>query len=85
MGHVFRADRLRPTPSLEGLDRPLLYLLGERDRGVPIAPMLTEAEALRTHGVDLSVETFPDGEHLLPGIDFWSTVSAWLTEQGLPQ
>lgn len=68
-------------PVLRSLDLPMLYLLGERDPGVPLTPMLGEADALRGDGVNLTVETFPDGVHLLDGIDFWDVLSAWLGEQ----
>lgn len=67
-------------PILRDLDVPMLYLLGERDPGVPIAPMLDEAEALIAEGVDLTVEAFPNGEHLLDGVDFWTVVTSWLAE-----
>lgn len=67
-------------PVIQGLNRPLLYLLGDRDRGVPLAPNLEEANALQAVGVDLTIESFVDGVHLLEGINFWGVVSGWLEE-----
>jgi len=55
-----------------------LYLMGGRDPGVPLAPMVTEAEALLAQGVDVAMVTFADGEHPLPGFPFWGDVAARL-------
>ena len=52
--------------------------MGGRDPGVPLAPMVTEAEALLAQGVDVAVVTFADGEHPLPGFPFWGDVAARL-------
>jgi hypothetical protein len=41
--------------------------------------MLTQADSLRDTGVDITVHTFIEGEHLLDRIDFWGVVSTWLT------
>lgn len=65
-------------PVLRGLNRPLLYLLGGRDPGVPIEVMVEEGEALQDEGLDLTLRTFEDGRHLLPGVDFWPVVETWL-------
>ena len=69
-------------PAVRDAERPYLYLLGGRDRGVPMAPNLEEAEALRADGADVTVLTYPVGEHLMPLVPYWFEIEDWLGEIG---
>ena len=65
-------------PHLRELGRPMLYLLGGGDPGVPFQFMREELEHLKASGVDITLLSFPQGKHLLKGTDFWDDVRAWL-------
>ena len=58
-------------PHLRALNIPMLYLLGERDPGIPFAVNRDELEVLKTEGKDITLISYSEGVHLLKGIDFW--------------
>lgn len=74
-----------PTPILENLDIPMLYLLGAEDPASPRQENIVATEALRAEGADVEFVVYPDGEHLLPGIDFWPDVAAWFQRIGVAE
>ena len=65
-------------PSIRALGRPMLYLFGEKDPGVPFQLMFEEFDDLEASSADITLVSFPQGEHLLEGIDFWDDVRTWL-------
>jgi len=65
-------------PLLEKLGIPMLYLRGGTDRGQPQEANISAMEDLSEGGVDLEFVVYPEGEHLLPGIDIWPDVGDWL-------
>ena len=65
-------------PLVRDLDRPMLYLIGESDRVVPVQPFLEEVEPLQKSGVDITFHTYPQGGHGLNDIDYWGDVRTWL-------
>ena len=61
---VLAADRLRPTPSLEHLDAPALWLFGGGDRNVPPVQSVALLHSLkRKYGKDWTIVAFPGAGH----------------------
>ena len=56
----------------------MLYLWGEQDSTGPFQPTQDEFKRLEESGVDITLLSFPQGKHILEGIDFWDDVRAWL-------
>lgn len=67
-----------PRPLLRNLDIPMLYLWGDADRGIPLAPNETELRALQAEGVDATLTRYPDADHLLEDTDYWPDIASWL-------
>jgi len=77
-----------PTPVLEALSAPSLWLLGGKDRSVPTELSVNNLErimAIRPGVFDIRV--FPNGNHDLRHsttgrrLDYWTAIRAWLREQ----
>ena len=65
-------------PLVRDLDRPMLYLVGLADPVFPVQPFRDEVGLLQASGADITFRTYPQGGHVLVGIDFWDDVRAWL-------
>jgi pimeloyl-ACP methyl ester carboxylesterase len=65
-------------PLIRDFGRPMLYLIGEADPTVAVQPLRDEYEIMKASGVDITLETYTGGVHVLDGIDFWDDVAAWL-------
>ena len=68
-------------PIVERLTIPLLYLLGDADTASPRGANLAAMDDLASGGVDLEYVVYPDGKHLLPGIDFWPDLLDWFSRK----
>ncbi|MEN8373981.1 MAG: prolyl oligopeptidase family serine peptidase [Gemmatimonadota bacterium] len=78
-----------PTPHLEALEVPGLWVYGEQDRHVPALASARALEVIRqASGGDLSTLSYPKGDHGLrdvdsgEGIPYWEDVVAWLETKG---
>jgi len=70
-------------PFIRRLGIPMLYLLGEEDRGVPFRIVVEMIEQLQAEGVDLTLKGYPGSGHLLSGSDFWDDLREWLESNGM--
>jgi uncharacterized protein len=85
-----------PLPVLKTLATPSLWILGEKDRSIPLAKTVTILTDLaRTRGRPISVHVIPGVNHELmkpstgrarasgapANPDFWRPIEAWLREQ----
>ncbi len=79
-----------PVPALERLDVPALWLLGARDRSIPVPETVDILERLRASGRQFTYHVFPDADHSLRSTDTgepadsWPVVQAWMESAGLP-
>jgi len=71
-----------PIPILEDLDIPMLYLLGGEDPASPRQANIVATEELKADGADVEYVVYAEGTHLLPDVEFWSDVAAWLNASG---
>jgi len=65
-------------PILEQLGIPMLYLVGDDDRGFPLEANRVEFDRLKQQGVNLQYVIYPGGDHLLPGEDIEADINQWL-------
>lgn len=78
-----------PVPALESLDIPALWLLGARDRSIPVPETRHILDRLRAAGKDFEVHVFPEADHSLRNLDTgeptdsWPVVEAWLESAGI--
>jgi pimeloyl-ACP methyl ester carboxylesterase len=78
-----------PTQTLHGLRTPTLWIMGDRDQGLPLRETLQALDSLpaRRSGV-LTLVRFPDADHGLYGpngsrVDYWETIETWLKKRGI--
>ena len=69
-------------PLLEAEQRPMLFLMGEKDRNGPYGANRDEILRLADLGVDVTLVSYPDGQHGLDGTDFWPDLWNWLSAKG---
>eukprot|EP00897_Mesotaenium_endlicherianum_P009424 jgi/Mesen1/850/ME000112S11000 len=74
--------RISPIIHVAKVKVPTLFLLGEKDRRVPISNALQYVQALRAQGLESKVVMFPEDNHGIskPQSEFenWLTVASWL-------
>lgn len=78
-----------PLRILTRLNTPTLWMMGERDRNLPLQETLSVLESLPATGSGvLTLVRFPDADHqmFMPDgkrVDFWKKIKSWLTERGV--
>ncbi|MBM3293511.1 MAG: hypothetical protein FJY82_03195 [Candidatus Aminicenantes bacterium] len=78
-----------PLETLRGLRTPTLWILGERDRTVPLIETLRVLESLpAAESGLLTLVRLPDADHQLAlpdgsRVDYWGTVESWLRDLGI--
>lgn len=79
-----------PLPALEALEIPALWLLGAKDRSIPVPRTRRILDGLRASGKPFEYHVFPAADHSLRSTesgepaDSWPVVEAWLESVGLP-
>jgi pimeloyl-ACP methyl ester carboxylesterase len=78
-----------PTPVLRRLRTPTLWIMGDRDQGLPLRETLEALDALpaKRSGL-LTLVRFPDADHGMyrgdgSRVDYWETVEDWLGRRGV--
>lgn len=69
-------------PLLEAEQRPLLFLMGERDPNGPYSANRDELRRLANLGVDVTLISYAEGRHVLEDINFWPDLWNWLAAKG---
>ncbi len=68
-------------PLLEAENSPMLFLLGEKDQNIPYGANRDEILRLADLGLDITLTSYPTGEHALDGIDYYSDLWKWLGDK----
>jgi hypothetical protein len=68
-----------PRPLLRSLAIPTLYLWGDADRGITLAPNDAQHRDLQAEGVDLTLIRYPEATHLLEEANSWPDIADWLS------
>ena len=69
-------------PLLEAEHRPMLFLMGEKDQNGPYSANRDEILRLKGLGVDVTLVSYPEGQHALDNTDFWPDLWNWLSAKG---
>ncbi len=80
-----------PSPVLERLDVPSLWVLGGSDPSVPTKLSVINLKRLQEDAqrAPIDIELFPDGDHSVrhavtgKQLDYWPRITAWLERQGM--
>lgn len=79
-----------PVPVLRALQTPTLWVLGERDRSLPVARSIENLERIKADDRrPITIQVIPGADHGLrnPSTgerpDIWSLVAAWLRQHGI--
>jgi dipeptidyl aminopeptidase/acylaminoacyl peptidase len=78
-----------PAPTLNALGAPSLWILGEKDRSIPLARTVENLTRLKTQQKPITTHVIAGVNHGLrdPATgaqpDFWRTIADWLTEVGV--
>jgi len=78
-----------PLETLRRIRTPTLWILGERDRTVPLIETLRVLESLpAVESGTLKVVRFPEADHQLAlpdgtRVDYWGTIESWLRDVGI--
>jgi hypothetical protein len=79
-----------PLAALRSMTAPSLWILGERDRSIPLRKTVDALHALATdERRPITVRVFPGLNHGMRDTvtgeqpDFWRAVEAWLRERGV--
>jgi dipeptidyl aminopeptidase/acylaminoacyl peptidase len=77
-----------PVPVIRALRTPTLWILGERDRSLPVARSIANLERIRDgEGRPITLRVIPGADHSLRNPvtgerpDIWGIVGAWLRER----
>jgi dienelactone hydrolase len=77
-----------PEPAIRSMSAPSLWLLGAKDRSIPVRRTVANLERIRSEtGRPISIHVFPEGDHSLrnPGTgewtDYWPIVTSWLQKE----
>ena len=76
-----------PVPVIRALRTPSLWILGERDRSLPVARSVENLERIKAEGKPITLRVLPGLDHGLrnrsggPQPDIWQIVGDWLREQ----
>lgn len=75
-----------PVPVLRRLEVPSFWVIGERDRSIPVARTLDALRALASAGRPITTHVVPGADHGLRGADgraadVWTSVLEWLGRQ----
>ena len=77
-----------PAPTLGALRVPSFWVLGEKDRSIPLRRTIEVLQRIaREQGRPITTHVIPGANHALRGPDGrrpdpWSAVGAWLAERG---
>ena len=69
-------------PLLEAEHRPMLFLMGAKDQNGPYSANRDEILRLKGLGVDVTLVSYPEGQHALDNTDFWPDLWNWLSAKG---
>ena len=69
-------------PLLEAEHRPMLFLMGAKDQNGPYGANRDEILRLKGLGVDVTLVSYPEGQHALDNTDFWPDLWTWLSAKG---
>lgn len=79
-----------PLPALRAMRVPSLWILGERDRSIPLKKTVATLHALAAHeGKPITTRVYPGLNHGLRDVvtgdqpDFWRAIEGWLRERGV--
>jgi dipeptidyl aminopeptidase/acylaminoacyl peptidase len=78
-----------PAAALTALAAPSLWILGEKDRSIPLEKTVENLTRLKTQGKPITTHVFPGVNHGLrdPATgaqpDFWRTIADWLADIGV--
>jgi dienelactone hydrolase len=78
-----------PGPAVRQMKAPSLWIIGERDRSIPVARTIANLErAKRESGRPIEIRTMPGADHgmrIAGGgpADFWQAIAAWLEAHGI--
>ena len=78
-----------PGGALAGMRAPSLWILGERDRSLPVQQTVANLERLKNQaGRPIWIHVLPGANHSLRSRtgeqpDFWRVIGAWVKERGL--
>jgi pimeloyl-ACP methyl ester carboxylesterase len=77
-----------PEPVLAKLQVPSIWILGAKDRSIPVEHTIANLQRLRDAGkLPMTVKVLPTADHSLRDvetherIEFWPDVGAWLKSQ----
>jgi dipeptidyl aminopeptidase/acylaminoacyl peptidase len=75
-----------PVPVLRGLNVPSFWVIGERDRSIPVARTLDALRALAASGRPIATHVVPGADHGLRDAegrapDVWTPVLDWIARQ----
>ena len=77
-----------PAPAIRSMSAPSLWLLGAKDRSIPVRRTVGNLERIRSEtGRPISIHVFPEVDHSLrnPGTgewtDYWPIVTSWLQKE----
>lgn len=76
-----------PLPTLRSLTAPSLWILGERDRSIPLRKTVDTLDRLAGDGKPVTTRVYPGLNHSLRNTvtgeqpDFWRAIEAWLRER----
>jgi dienelactone hydrolase len=79
-----------PVPTIRQLKVPSLWIVGERDRSIPVARTIANLErAKRETDRPIEIRTMPGADHGMRrvdtggGADFWQVIADWLKTRGI--
>ena len=78
-----------PLPALRSMNVPSLWILGERDRSIPLCRTVETLERLTKDGKPVTARVYPGVDHSLRNPwtgerpDIWQGIETWLREHGM--
>ena len=60
----------------------MLFLMGEKDQNGPYGANRDEILRLAGLGLDVTLVSYAEGQHVLEDIDFWPDLWNWLSTKG---
>jgi dienelactone hydrolase len=78
-----------PLPVLRTMAAPSLWILGDRDRSIPLRKTVDTLQRLASEGRPIDTRVFPGVNHGMRSIDggappdVWGTVGGWLRDRGV--
>ena len=76
-----------PRPAIAGMRAPSLWIIGDRDRSLPVPQTIANLEAIKKDSGKIWIHVLPGVNHALRNPitgrqpDFWRVIANWLKEQ----